>query len=189
MEWRAPAEMGMAKEQYIKMALAEEGLDEKDFPVDQAIQQIGYWKNAYLPGEQIPLEDEWEKRVHRLYRHYEEQKAARRQFDFDDMASACWQLFQEQPDILKRYQTRFHAILIDEFQDINPVQYAIIKLLASPENNLTCVGDDDQSIYAFRGSSPSFILDFEKIIRRRKRSASRRITDRAIRLWQAPIWS
>ena len=78
------------------------------------------------------------------------------------MASACWQLFQEQPDILKRYQTRFHAILIDEFQDINPVQYAIIKLLASPENNLTCVGDDDQSIYAFRGSSPSFILDFEK---------------------------
>ncbi|AVI49020.1 putative ATP-dependent DNA helicase YjcD [Bacillus licheniformis] len=150
------------KEQYIKMALAEEGLDEKDFPVDQAIQQIGYWKNAYLPGEQIPLEDEWEKRVHRLYRHYEEQKAARRQFDFDDMASACWQLFQEQPDILKRYQTRFHAILIDEFQDINPVQYAIIKLLASPENNLTCVGDDDQSIYAFRGSSPSFILDFEK---------------------------
>ena len=53
------------KEQYIKMALAEEGLDEKDFPVDQAIQQIGYWKNVYLPGEQIPLEDEWEKRVHR----------------------------------------------------------------------------------------------------------------------------
>ncbi|MFO6494960.1 ATP-dependent helicase [Bacillus sp. z60-11] len=150
------------KEQYIKMALAEEGLDEKDFPVDQAIQQIGYWKNAYLPKERIPLEDEWEKRVHRLYRHYEERKRERRQFDFDDMASACYELFQERPDVLEKYQMRFHAILIDEFQDINPVQYAIIKLLASPENNLTCVGDDDQSIYAFRGSSPSFILDFDQ---------------------------
>ena len=150
------------KEQYIKMALADEGLDEKDFPIDQAIQQIGYWKNAYLPGERIPLEDEWEKRVHRLFCHYEEQKKSRGQFDFDDMASACYELFQERPDVLQRYQSRFHAILIDEFQDINPVQYAIIRLLASPENNITCVGDDDQSIYAFRGSSPSFILDFEK---------------------------
>ncbi|MFT0802857.1 ATP-dependent helicase [Bacillus swezeyi] len=150
------------KEQYIKMALAEERLDEKDFPIDQAIQQIGYWKNAYLPGEHIPFEDEWEKQVHRLYRHYEQQKRERRQFDFDDMASACYELFQERPDVLKRYQARFHAVLIDEFQDINPVQNTIIKLLASPEDNLTCVGDDDQSIYAFRGSSPSFILDFEK---------------------------
>lgn len=150
------------KEQYLKMALAEEGLDEKDFPIDQALQQIGYWKNAYLPGERIPLEDEWEKRVHRLYLHYEQQKKSRSQFDFDDMASACYELFKDRPDVLQMYQARFHAILIDEFQDINPVQYEIIKLLASPENNITCVGDDDQSIYAFRGSSPSFILDFEK---------------------------
>ncbi|MED4854160.1 ATP-dependent helicase [Bacillus atrophaeus] len=154
MEWQ--------KEQYIKKALYEEGADEKEFPVDQAIQQIGYWKNSYLPGERIPLKDEWEKQVYRLYEHYERQKKEHGQFDFDDMASACYELFQLRPDILEHYQTRFTYILIDEFQDINPVQYKIMQMLASPEQNLCCVGDDDQSIYAFRGSSPSFILDFQK---------------------------
>ncbi|MCY8808895.1 ATP-dependent helicase [Bacillus atrophaeus] len=154
MEWQ--------KEQYIKKALYEEGADEKEFPVDQAIQQIGYWKNSYLPGERIPLKDEWEKQVYRLYEHYEWQKKEHGQFDFDDMASACYELFQSRPDILEHYQTRFTYILIDEFQDINPVQYKIMQMLASPEQNLCCVGDDDQSIYAFRGSSPSFILDFQK---------------------------
>ncbi|MCY9108289.1 ATP-dependent helicase [Bacillus atrophaeus] len=154
MEWQ--------KEQYIKKALYEEGADEKEFPVDQAIQQISYWKNSYLPGERIPLKDEWEKQVYRLYEHYERQKKEHGQFDFDDMASACYELFQLRPDILEHYQTRFTYILIDEFQDINPVQYKIMQMLASPEQNLCCVGDDDQSIYAFRGSSPSFILDFQK---------------------------
>ncbi|MGE0909567.1 ATP-dependent helicase [Bacillus atrophaeus] len=154
MEWQ--------KEQYIKKALYEEGADEKEFPVDQAIQQISYWKNSYLPGERIPLKDEWEKQVYRLYEHYERQKKEHGQFDFDDMASACYELFQSRPDILEHYQTRFTYILIDEFQDINPVQYKIMQMLASPEQNLCCVGDDDQSIYAFRGSSPSFILDFQK---------------------------
>lgn len=78
------------------------------------------------------------------------------------MASACYELFIERPDLLEQYQSRFTYILIDEFQDINPVQYKIMQMLASPEQNLCCVGDDDQSIYAFRGSSPSFILDFQK---------------------------
>ncbi|MDA1475878.1 UvrD-helicase domain-containing protein [Bacillus changyiensis] len=150
------------KEQYLKIALAEQGLDEKDFPIDQALQQIGYWKNAFLPGQNIPLQDDWEKQVYRLYLSYEQQKKSRQQFDFDDMASACYELLQEHPDLLQQYRTRFYAILIDEFQDINPVQYAVIRLIADPENNLMCVGDDDQSIYAFRGSSPSFILDFQK---------------------------
>lgn len=78
------------------------------------------------------------------------------------MAQGCYELFQSRPDILAQYQNRFSHILIDEFQDINPVQYNIMQMIASPENNLCCVGDDDQSIYAFRGSSPSFILDFQK---------------------------
>lgn len=78
------------------------------------------------------------------------------------MASACYELFIERPDLLEQYQSRFTYILIDEFQDINPVQYKIMQMLASPEQNLCCVGDDDQSIYAFRGSNPSFILDFQK---------------------------
>ncbi|MGQ8921199.1 ATP-dependent helicase [Bacillus halotolerans] len=154
MEWQ--------KEQYMKKTLYEEGVDEKEFPVDQALQQIGFWKNTYLPNEHIPLKDEWEKQVYRLYEYYERQKKEHRQFDFDDMASACYELFIERPDLLEQYQSRFTYILIDEFQDINPVQYKIMQMLASPEQNLCCVGDDDQSIYAFRGSSPSFILDFQK---------------------------
>ncbi|UVB76718.1 ATP-dependent helicase [Bacillus subtilis] len=154
MEWQ--------REQYIKKALYEEGIDEKEFPVDQALQQIGFWKNTYVPNERIPLKDEWEKQVYRLYEHYERQKKEHSQFDFDDMASACYELFIERPDLLEQYQSRFTYILIDEFQDINPVQYKIMQMLASPEQNLCCVGDDDQSIYAFRGSNPSFILDFQK---------------------------
>ncbi|MCC2929407.1 ATP-dependent helicase [Bacillus mojavensis] len=154
MEWQ--------KEQYMKKALYEEGVDEKEFPVDQALQQIGFWKNSYLPNERIPLKDDWEKQVYRLYEYYERQKKEHRQFDFDDMASACYELFIERPDLLEQYQSRFTYILIDEFQDINPVQYKIMQMLASPEQNLCCVGDDDQSIYAFRGSSPSFILEFQK---------------------------
>ncbi|RJS58628.1 ATP-dependent DNA helicase Rep [Bacillus subtilis] len=154
MEWQ--------REQYIKKALYEEGIDEKEFPVDQALQQIGFWKNTYVPNERIPLKDEWEKQVYRLYEHYERQKKEQNQFDFDDMASACYELFIDRPDLLEQYQSRFTYILIDEFQDINPVQYKIMQMLASPEQNLCCVGDDDQSIYAFRGSSPSFILDFQK---------------------------
>lgn len=154
MEWQ--------REQYIKKALYEEGIDEKEFPVDQALQQIGFWKNTYVPNERIPLQDEWEKQVYRLYEHYERQKKELNQFDFDDMASACYELFIDRPDLLEQYQSRFTYILIDEFQDINPVQYKIMQMLASPEQNLCCVGDDDQSIYAFRGSNPSFILDFQK---------------------------
>ncbi|NTU26723.1 ATP-dependent helicase [Bacillus tequilensis] len=154
MEWQ--------REQYIKKALYEEGIDEKEFPVDQALQQIGSWKNTYVPNERIPLKDEWEKQVYRLYEHYERQKKEQNQFDFDDMASACYELFIDRPDLLEQYQSRFTYILIDEFQDINPVQYKIMQMLASPEQNLCCVGDDDQSIYAFRGSNPSFILDFQK---------------------------
>ncbi|KAF1680441.1 ATP-dependent DNA helicase Rep [Bacillus sp. SKDU12] len=154
MEWQ--------REQYIKKALYEEGIDEKEFPVDQALQQIGFWKNTYVPNERIPLKDEWEKQVYRLYEHYERQKKEQNQFDFDDMASACYELFIDRPDLLKQYQSRFTYILIDEFQDINPVQYKMMQMLASPEQNLCCVGDDDQSIYAFRGSNPSFILDFQK---------------------------
>ncbi|MCP6682870.1 ATP-dependent helicase [Bacillus nakamurai] len=154
MEWQ--------KEQYLKKALYEEDLDEKEFPVDQALQLIGCWKNTYLSHERIPLEGEWEKKVYRLYEHYERQKQEKNQFDFDDMAQGCYELLQSRPDILAQYQSRFSYILIDEFQDINPVQYKIMQMIASPEDNLCCVGDDDQSIYAFRGSSPSFILDFQK---------------------------
>lgn len=86
------------------------------------------------------------------------------QMDFDDMGLYCRQLLVDVPDVLRRWQAQFRFILIDEFQDISPQQYEIIKLLAAPENNLFIVGDDDQSIYGFRGASPDsmqrFMMDF-----------------------------
>lgn len=82
------------------------------------------------------------------------------QMDFDDILCHCHALLTGHPDILARWQAQFQYILIDEFQDISPKQYEIIKLLAAPENHLFVVGDDDQSIYGFRGASPDIMRDF-----------------------------
>jgi len=150
------------KESYLKASCRELGIDEKDFPFDQAIQQIGYWKNTMQSPNDIHPADDWEKTALTLYREYEEQKQQRGQFDFDDMLVKCYELLKEHPTILTAYQNRFQYFLIDEFQDINPVQYKLIKLLSSHTNNLCGVGDDDQTIYSFRGSQPSFILNFKE---------------------------
>lgn len=82
--------------------------------------------------------------------------------DFDDMLTLTYELFQKRPDLLKKWQDKFQYILIDEFQDINKAQYEVIKKLAAPNNNLFIVGDDDQSIYRFRGAKPEIMLGFEK---------------------------
>ncbi|OLP64858.1 putative ATP-dependent DNA helicase YjcD [Bacillus pumilus] len=150
------------KEQYIRKAIMNEGLDEKDYPTDQVLQLIGFWKNAFLPDERPELNDEKEKHIWTIYQSYEQQKQDHQQFDFDDMAIACLQMLTEQPELLKKYQERFKYILVDEFQDINPVQYQLIRLLAGESEQLFCVGDDDQAIYAFRGSNPAFILHFKQ---------------------------
>ena len=82
--------------------------------------------------------------------------------DFDDMMILCLKVFREREDILKRWQERFRFILIDEFQDINPPQYELVKMLAYPENNIFAVGDDDQAVYGFRGASPGLMFRFER---------------------------
>ena len=85
-----------------------------------------------------------------------------KKLDFDDIMVWTYELFRKRPDILKLWQNKFQYILIDEFQDINPIQYDIIRMLASPRNNLFIVGDDDQSIYRFRGAKPELMLNFPK---------------------------
>ncbi|CAM5464168.1 ATP-dependent DNA helicase Rep [Bacillus safensis FO-36b] [Bacillus safensis subsp. safensis] len=89
-----------------------EGLDENDYPTDQVLQSIGYWKNAFLPGELPDLNDEKEKHMWTIYQSYEQQKRDHQQFDFDDMAIACLHMLTEQPELLKRYQERFQYILV-----------------------------------------------------------------------------
>ncbi len=148
-------------ERILKDAGAEIGLDEKEFPYDQSMAQISYWKNT-LTSSTITPKDKWEEQVLYLYKRYEEQKAKQGQFDFDDMLLGCYHMLLENKELLERYQRRFQYFLIDEFQDINKVQYEIIKLLSSTAHNICAVGDDDQSIYAFRGSDPSFILHFDE---------------------------
>lgn len=97
-----------------------------------------------------------------IYQEYEEAKRKLRKLDFEDMLVMCRNLFLERKDILKKWQEKFRYILIDEFQDINQVQYDVIRMLAEPENNLFAVGDDDQSVYGFRGAKPGIMMEFEK---------------------------
>ena len=97
-----------------------------------------------------------------IYQAYERQMKQRRLIDFDDMLVYCLELFQERKDILAAWQQKFQYILIDEFQDINKIQFDIVRMLAQPEDNLFVVGDDDQSIYRFRGAKPELMLGFEK---------------------------
>ena len=97
-----------------------------------------------------------------IYSGYCEILRSRRKLDFDDMLLYCYELLTKRQDILAAWQRKFRYILVDEFQDINLLQYEIIKLLAAPQNNLFIVGDDDQSIYHFRGAKPEIMLNFTK---------------------------
>ena len=97
-----------------------------------------------------------------IYREYVKTCQARRKLDFDDMILYCYDLFDKRKDILAAWQNKFQYILVDEFQDINQLQYDIVKLLAKPQDNLFIVGDDDQSIYHFRGARPEILLNFTK---------------------------
>lgn len=93
---------------------------------------------------------------------YREACQSRRKLDFDDMILYCYELFVQRKDILEAWQKKFQYILVDEFQDINQLQYDIVRMLAKPQNNLFIVGDDDQSIYHFRGARPEIMLNFTR---------------------------
>lgn len=98
----------------------------------------------------------------KLYQGYEDALLAKNRIDFDDMLVMCYDLLKKRKDILGAWQRKYRYILVDEFQDINRVQYEIVRMLAAPEDNLFIVGDDDQSIYRFRGAKPEIMLGFRK---------------------------
>ena len=105
----------------------------------------------------------------KIYSDYESELEARGKLDFEDMLSLTYELLSERSDILKAVQNRYRYILVDEFQDINFLQYNIIKLIAGEKQNITVVGDDDQSIYRFRGARPEIMLGFERDFRNVKK--------------------
>ena len=135
--------------------------DEAEF-ISSIINEI-----SYVKGERLDLKyyysqncpEEWFKK---LYDGYDEMLKTTGKIDFDDMLVMCHELFTERKDILAAWQKKFKYILVDEFQDINLLQYQVVRMLALPENNLFIVGDDDQSIYRFRGAKPEIMLGFEK---------------------------
>ena len=98
--------------------------------------------------------------LYQVYAHYESRCRAANAMDFDDLLFLTYQLFRDREDILHKYQQRFDYLLVDEFQDTDPIQYHIIKSLAAEHKNLCVVGDDAQSIYAFRGAEVQHILSF-----------------------------
>ncbi|MBR4145055.1 MAG: ATP-dependent helicase, partial [Lachnospiraceae bacterium] len=101
------------------------------------------------------------KQFEEIYNEFERILRNEKKIDFDDMMLLCGRLFDEHPEILSYWQQVYEFILIDEFQDICPLQYELIKKLAAPHNNIFVVGDDDQSIYAFRGADPKMMFEFE----------------------------
>ena len=115
-----------------------------------------------LQNSSLQMEDENDLLESKIYETYEKRLHGKRLLDFDDLLVYCYQLFQKHPDILQAWQKKFRYILIDEFQDVNQLQYDIVRLLALPENNLFLVGDDDQSIYRFRGARPEIMLQIPK---------------------------
>ena len=124
-----------------------------------------------------------------IYGAYGNMLKERRKLDFDDMLLSCYELFDKRKDILRAWQQKFRYILVDEFQDINQLQYDIVRLLAEPENNLFIVGDDDQSIYHFRGARPEIMLNFtkdypgaEKVVLDVNYRCSKRILDSAMKV-------
>lgn len=135
--------------------------DENDF-IGNLYSEISQIKNARLDINTYYSNQCGEEIFRNIYNDYVNRLNRSKLIDFDDMLTYTYELFIERKDILAAWQKKFKYILIDEFQDINFIQYEIIKMLALPENNLFIVGDDDQSIYRFRGSKPEIMLNFDK---------------------------
>ncbi|WP_078391725.1 UvrD-helicase domain-containing protein [Shouchella patagoniensis] len=148
--------------QLVKEAGLEMNLDESEFAYDHALTQISWWKNQMISPDNTSPKDPFEEKAASLYKRYEEKRETVGLFDFDDMLTGCFIMLQENPSLLSRYQERFAYLSVDEFQDINKIQFEIIKMLAHPQQNVCVVGDDDQSIYAFRGSDPYYIQSFKE---------------------------
>jgi DNA helicase-2/ATP-dependent DNA helicase PcrA len=148
----------------LRRILKDLGLDDRRFPPGVMLAYIDKAKNEAV-GHLAYAEQAsgfYEEVVARVYRAYQTALREANALDFDDLLLGALQLFTEAPDVLDEYQERFEHVLVDEYQDTNHAQYLIVKTLAEKHRNLLVVGDDDQSIYRFRGSDIRNILDFER---------------------------
>lgn len=141
-------------------------IDTKVYRERNLLAAISAAKNELITPEEYRLQAEGDfgrQKIASVYEEYEKQMRANNALDFDDLLLKAVQLFQTQPEVLDYYQERFRYIMIDEYQDTNTVQFQLVSLLAAKYRNLCVVGDDDQSIYKFRGANIRNILNFEQV--------------------------
>ena len=149
----------------IKDILANMNLNDKIYPPKSVLSEISKAKDKFLTPNQYELlaeNDLRKKEIAKIYKSYQNYLKNANALDFDDIIFLTVELLEKNPNILSKYQNKFKYILVDEYQDTNHVQYKLIKLLAMQHQNLCVVGDDDQSIYKFRGATIENILNFEK---------------------------
>ena len=135
--------------------------EEKDYLQELAI-EIGNVKNNCMDIEEYEPVKYTTEKFRKLYRTYEETKKKYRKIDFEDMLIQCRDLFMKRTDILEKWQEKFQYIIVYEFQDVNQAQNDVVRMLAAPQDNLFVVGDDDQSVYGFRGAKPGIMMEFMK---------------------------
>ncbi len=148
----------------MKQVILDQNIDEKRWPARTLGHAIDGWKNRGLLPEQVPPGEAGAFAFGKggaLYTAYQARLATLNAVDFGDLLLLCLKLWRENPDVLANYQDRFRYILVDEYQDTNVAQYLWLRLLAQTRKNLACVGDDDQSIYGWRGAEVDNILRFE----------------------------
>ena len=148
-----------------KQALGECGCSYEGFPAAAVFNKISGWKNHLKTPEAAlgSAETDFDATAAHIYEKYRDLMETQNLIDFDDMLLLVWRLFNEHPEVLQKYQQRFHYLLVDEYQDTNAAQFALVKMLAGAKCNLCVVGDDDQSIYSWRGADVGNILDFPQI--------------------------
>ncbi|MEM9638003.1 MAG: UvrD-helicase domain-containing protein, partial [Pseudomonadota bacterium] len=148
----------------LKQLVAAEGIDDKRWPARQLSSIIDGWKNRALTPEKVPAADTgaYNHRGVEIYAQYQTRLKELNATDFGDLLLHMVTIFQTHGDVLEQYQRWFHYILVDEYQDTNVAQYMWLRLLAGGHKNICCVGDDDQSIYGWRGAEVGNILRFEK---------------------------
>ncbi|MCL4394407.1 MAG: UvrD-helicase domain-containing protein [Chloroflexi bacterium] len=146
----------------IKQVIKELNLDDKIYRPGVVLGTIGKAKNELIgPDEYVPP-SYWHEGVQRAYQLYQRRLSDNNAVDFDDLLLSTVRLFRENRDVLERYQNRYHYLHVDEFQDTNMAQYVLVKLLADKHHNLFCVGDEDQSIYGWRGADYRNVLRFRE---------------------------
>ena len=148
----------------IKQILSAANIDEKRWPPRLLANIIDQWKNRAWTPEQVPSSEAsaFDNRGTEFYAAYQDRLKTLNACDFGDLLLHCVTIFQQHPDVLQDYQRRFKYILVDEYQDTNVAQYLWLRLLAAGHKNICCVGDDDQSIYGWRGAEVGNILRFER---------------------------